>query len=355
MLKYAFLIVFCLFVGFSLGFISQGGHTRFFNDDGELLVPTRSAFFAEPQEPPLQKYAITRLETIPLKKSPIQLVEQLEDTTSYTSYLAQWTTLEKIMTGLVILPKPLNQEEPKSIILLRGYAPQESYTTGVGTKNAATAFAKQGYITISPDFFGYGGSDSEPVDTWQARFEKPLIVKELIDSLQTEGIVREATLPLTTDKIGIWAHSNGGQIAITTLQAFHLDLPTTLWAPVTAPFPYSVAFFSDEVADEGKEQRKWISLFEDSYNVFDFSLTQHLGRLEAPLQLHHGETDEAALISWSDTFVENVTNTHQATSAAELKEPYPIFYYRYKNTDHNMVPSWNTAIERDIHFFKKWL
>ena len=61
---------------------------------------------------------------------------------------------------------------------IRGYVDKEEYKTGVGTKNAAAVFAKNGYITIAPDFFGVAGSDDELVDTWTARFEKPMLVAQ---------------------------------------------------------------------------------------------------------------------------------------------------------------------------------
>ena len=346
MVKKSFITIFILLLGFLGGLATSKTVEYLFEENGEMLIPTIiNPVFKEP-EPPLQKYSISRLKELPLSTSKIITYEELDKTSSYKSYLFTWETLGKVMTGQINIPTNINEENPKIIVLLRGYVPEEMYQTGVGTTNAAAVFAKNGYITIAPDFFGYGGSDPEPIDTWQARFEKPQIIMELLQSIERAGIQVNETELVTSTNIGIWAHSNGGQIALATLESYSLETPTTLWAPVSAPFPYAIQFFSDELADEGKTQRKWISIFEETYDSFDFSLTQHIPLLKAPLQFHHGETDDAAPIAWSDEFVEKIETQN---------EDLPVTYFRYKNTDHNMQPSWNTAINRDLAFFKEFL
>ena len=160
------------------------------------------------------------------------------------------------------------------------------------------------------------------------------------------------TILLDTKRLGIWAHSNGGQIALTTLEILNQPIPTSLWAPVTAPFPYSLLFFSDENEDEGKATRKWIAQFEQDYDVYEFSLTQHLDLLQGELQLHHGTLDEAALKSWSDEFVAKVKTENKSRQA---NQQIKINYFSYPGADHNLQPGWNTAIQRDIEFFGRKL
>jgi cephalosporin-C deacetylase-like acetyl esterase len=135
-----------------------------------------------------------------------------------------------------------------TIIMLRGYAPIENYYSGLGTKNVASVFAENDYITLAPDFLGFGESDAEPSDTWEARFIKTVNVIDLIKTIQSFPEIDLGQLEnfpiqkiiLDPNKIGVWGHSNGGQIAISVLEVMNSNLPTTLWAPVLAPFPYSV-------------------------------------------------------------------------------------------------------------------
>jgi dipeptidyl aminopeptidase/acylaminoacyl peptidase len=268
------------------------------------------------------------------------------------------------------------------IIMLRGYMPTDGYYSGAGTKNVAAVLANNNYVTLAPDFLGYGQSDNEPNNTWEARLIKPLNVIDLIKTIQK---FPEIDLSLMTDlpikkisldanKIGLWGHSNGGQIAISTLEVLGSNLPTTLWAPVLAPFPYSILYFTDENADEGKEARKYLSQFEEDYDVFDFSLTQHLDRLYGPIQIQHGTDDDSALVEWTEEFLAKIdlenerraasasakvlidTNDVSANTSATTsgqQAPIKIDFYKYVGANHNLQSNWDEAVQKDLDFFKQ--
>jgi fermentation-respiration switch protein FrsA (DUF1100 family) len=233
---------------------------------------------------------------------------------------------------------------------------------------------------LAPDFLGFGESDIEPNDTWEARFIKVVNTIDLIKTVQAFPKIDLSQIAdlsikkvnIDINKIGIWGHSNGGQIAISTLEVLGSNLPTTLWAPVLAPFPYSILYFSDEYEDEGKETRKYVSLFEDDYDVFDFSLTKHLDKLNGPIQIQHGTADDSALISWTEEFLAKVDlenelrattsaqNADASQSAEEVKEEVKkeainIDFYKYPGANHNLQPNWNQAIQKDLSFFEKYL
>jgi pimeloyl-ACP methyl ester carboxylesterase len=368
--KFLLLIILVAFLG--AGFWI-GRYTDFSFPQNAVLSPLS---LGKKKELPLLQYSIPNLLHRQYQSSDLTITSLIEDFPEYSSYEFSFVTLGKRMSGQVNIPKSGTPEKRKSIVLVRGFVPLEMYTTGVGTKNAAAVFAKQGYLTFAPDFFGYGKSDPEVTDNLEARFQKPIEVVELLNSLKTNtiswnispSVPSQMQTTLDPNKIGIWAHSNGGQIALTTLEILNSPLPTTLWAPVSAPFPYSVLFFTDEEPDEGKASRLWIAEFDRQYNAVDFSLTDHLDLLKGPLQLHQGAADEAVPKVWSDEFVaklkkENtrrqdaVKATPAATQSAVVKnlEPIEITYYTYLNTDHNMRPSWDTVIQRDVDFFAKQL
>ncbi|NCO12408.1 MAG: hypothetical protein COZ34_02885 [Candidatus Pacebacteria bacterium CG_4_10_14_3_um_filter_34_15] len=389
-IKTASLIILIILVSFGIGFFTN----QFFTSgNSELISPFVS--LQENTSFPLLTYSIPNLRNREYFTSKIKLEKLISEEELYSSYVFSYTTLGKKMTGQINIPDKFTTsptQKHSAIIMIRGYVPKEIYKTGMGTQSAAGVLANNGYITIAPDFFGFGESDPEPTDTWQARFEKPIIIIELLKSLELNGVptavveTKEAPTNLISsnlkiDDLGIWAHSNGGQIALTTLQVLDETIPTTLWAPVTTPFPYSILYFSDELEDEGKEQRKWISMFEEKYNVFDFSVTQHLDLLQGPIQIQHGDADDSALIYWSEEFVkkielensrrseilENYNSVGENASSNELSqitdsaEPstasaiIDLTFYKYENTDHNMVPNWNKVIARDIQFFNKYL
>lgn len=256
---------------------------------------------------PLRKYSIQNLQNYPFQISEITVERVLEKNSAFTSYLFSYRTLGKKMTGQMNVPAGAEDKELPVIVLVRGYVDVEEFKTGVGTAPVAAEFAKAGYVTFAPDFLGFGGSDvSGP--GWEARFEKPVNVIELIQSLRKHKQLafKESTYKINPDKMGIWAHSNGGQITLTTLEALGESIPATLWAPVTAPFPYSVLYYSDEMEDGGASLRATIAGFEQVYNVQEYSLTQYLPRLRGPLQLHQGTADDSVPKKWSDEFVKKI-------------------------------------------------
>lgn len=372
-------VTFSLVVGGILGWVARD----VFREDPSFFSPFIQQNSQVAREKPLQKYSFSNLSQTTITPADIKVIETIQDTPTHTSYLFSYSATGGTITGQLNVPQSLRTELVKdtatslptslelasltaqypTIVMLRGYYPLESYTTGGGTRNAAAAFAEAGFITIAPDFLGYGGSDPELENSWEARFVRPLQVLELIEGITQNGIpvpnARDQIATMTPKKteLGMWGHSNGGHIAISVLQISGASMPTTLWAPVTAPFPYSVLYFGLEQADEGKAQRKWLSLLEEEYDVFDFSISHHMDRLQGPIQLHHGTADEAAPIAWSNAFrqrvlAENEERAAQTETEASSQSPsIDLTYFTYPGADHNMQPSWNIVVQRDIKFF----
>lgn len=346
--------VFLFCVGVFIGVQLARNH-HWFADT--LFSPITDLSLPKPKELPLNNFSIQSLQQRSYTPSQLLITETMDEEPEYTKFLFSFTTQGKTMTGQLNVPTDLDTAQPPAaIVMLRGYVPLAAYQTGVGTKNAAARFAEAGYITVAPDFFGYGQSDPEPEDPWQARFEKPAIVAELLETVSSGVPITAAQDTLRPRSVGIWAHSNGGQIALSTLEILQKSYPTTLWAPVTAPFPYSILYFGDEVADEGKSQRAWIALFERDYDAHQFSHTQYLQYLQGPLQFQQGTIDDAVPFFWTEEFLakldaENERRNQDATAPAQIMYDY----YKYPGADHNLVGAWETAVERDLQFFAKYL
>jgi dipeptidyl aminopeptidase/acylaminoacyl peptidase len=260
----------------------------------------------------------------------------------YTSYLFTYTSEGKRISGQLNLPN-LSRTMPV-VVMARGYVEKEQYTTGVGTKNAAAVYAKHGYITLAPDFSGYGESDPEDANALGARLTKPVEIIDLIDSLHS--------LPqVDTNQVYLWGHSNGGQImlsvaeilgrrsdqsAVRSVQVRGL----TLWAPVSKPFPYNILYYTDDADDQGKWLRHEIAQFEGTYDAYEYSLDRHLDWIAVPIQLQQGTADEAVPVSWSRALRD------------QLKEHEKMIqYYEYPGADHNLRPAWDTVVQRDLAWF----
>ena len=296
-------------------------------------------------ERPLDKYTIDNLTKRQGIASQIVLDEAVATASAYTAYLFHYTsdgpTLSLSESGLRGAGKKVtglahihNGSGPFPVIVqLRGYVEKEKYQPGTGTRRSAEVFASHGFISFAPDFLGYGGSDDPSEDVLEERFQTYVAILDLVASLPSFPMV-------DPDRIGIWAHSNGGQIALTVLEITRGLYPTTLWAPVTRAFPYSILFYTDEAEDKGKALRKKLSDFEKTYDVDRYTMVNYLDRIAAPLQLHQGDSDEAVPVKWNDEFVADLR-----------KKNITIGYFLYPGTDHNLHPVWNTVIARDLDFF----
>ena len=314
------------------------GTAVLFSQNNRQFISPVGKTLPTPTPLPLLKYSFSNLRQTPARASLIELDSILDQKPNYTSWLFSFTTEGKKMTGQLNVPALATPSAGFPVILmLRGYVNPADYFTGVGTKNAAAVFAQNGYATLAPDFLGYGQSDPPAADTIAARLEKPKHILDLLASLKSLPVIDPA-------RVGLWAHSNGGQIALSVLEITGQAIPTTLWAPVSKSFPYAILYYTDESDDQGKELRRVLAEFEKDYDTFDFSIDRYWDWIQAPVQVHQGTADDAVPLEWSAGLV-NI-----------LKKTDPeVTLYTYPGADHNLRPDWDTAVARDLQFFDQSL
>src|SRR5690606_12576914 len=117
---------------------------------------------------------------------------------------------------------------------------------------------------------------------------------------------------------------------------------TTLWAPVSQPFPYSVLYYTDESPDGGKYLREQLSHFEFTLenDPDNFSVLKRADRILAPIQIHQGGADDAVPLKWSQQLYATLRD---ATVSADI--------FVYPQADHNLQPNWDEVVQRDLLFF----
>ena len=283
----------------------------------------------------LDKYSIDSLTRRQGKGSAIVFDTAVATTSAYTVHEFSFTSDGKKVTGLAHVPSDASAAGKKPVIVqIRGYVDRSVFASGVGTRRSAEVFAANGFISLAPDFLGYGGSDNPSNDVFEERFQTYTVTLDLLASV---GSLPQAD----SEKIGIWAHSNGGQIALTVLEITRGTYPTVLWAPVTKAFPYSILYYTDEADDKGKALRKKLAEFERNYDVDLYTLVNFTDRIAAPLQIHQGSADDAVPQRWNDDFVDQL----KARDA-------DVEYIVYPGAEHNMQPGWNTAVSRSMEFYR---
>lgn len=304
-----------------------------------------------PKPKPLLVYTFDNLKNT--KFSPVQItlgsqIGETENSLSQMFYFQVSPTPNNIITkkvsGVINLPKKAGNYPV--IVMFRGFVAKENYQPGIGTNHSAESFANHGFITVAPDFLGFGESDSS-TDGFEDRFQTYTTALTLLSSISNLNNSLEASysgkITADTSKINIWGHSNGGQIAISVLAISGVAYPTVLWAPVSKSFPYSILYYTDEFDDQGKSLRQALAYFEKDYDTEDFSPARFYSRIKAPLEIHQGNADQEVPFWWSDELVENFK-----------KAEIDVKYLKYPGADHNFLPnSWSEAILESINFFKE--
>lgn len=241
----------------------------------------------------------------------------------------------KKISGMMNLPVGYRNKKSPAIIMIRGFAENEGYFIGSGSWRAADELARNGYITVSLDFLGFGLSDNESTDILEARFEKPISVMDLIESVKNMKIV-------DPNKIGIWAHSNGGQIAISVLEISGENYPTVLWAPMTNPFPKSVLEMVDDNSEGSLKVKQKIEDFEKEYDSKLYSIDNFYDWINSPILIHQGTDDVWCKVEWQKNFRDKLKSLGKEV-VLDIEN----------GNDHNLKQSWDKIIKMDIDFFNE--
>lgn len=317
------------------------------NQTGPLKNPLEKMSQTE-KELPYLKYTFENL----VKRKPvagkIEIGPIIKEEEDFTAYFFYYQSEGRRISGQLNVPRDTDQGMRPVVVMARGYVDKEAYQTGIGTRNAAAYFAKAGYLTLAPDFSGYGESDPEDPKALGARLVKPVEILDLLASLES--------LPQADwNQVYLWGHSNGGQIMLSVAEILGQSTnlseigPTypkvrglSLWAPVSKPFPYSILFYTDEAEDQGKWLRGEIALFEAEYDVKDYSIDQYWEWIRIPILLHQGTADEAVPSRWSLQLSESLREKDKE-----------IEYLVYQGADHDLSPAWATVVARDVAFYQE--
>ena len=327
----------------------------FFVQKSEKILSPLEKLKPTPTPKPLLVYTFKNLRKTSFPKKQItmgRIVDETDDYISQTFYYEVPTRPDsqdvKKVSGLANVPKKPGVYPV--IIMLRGFVPSEIFSSGIGTQPSAEQLVKNGYITLSPDFLGFGESDPFAPDSFENRFQTYTTTLSLFASIKTlnEGLAASysGTILADSEKIGLWGHSNGGHIALSALAISGATYPTVLWAPVSKSFPYSILYYTDESDDQGKTLRWVLAQFEKAYDTYDFSPERYYKWIKAPILINQGSADQEVPYWWSDELAENLKLNQ--VDVAEIK---------YPGADHNMRPleSWNQAVEATIEFYNTHL
>lgn len=294
------------------------------------VTPT-STITPTPTPHPLAGYTIEGLRERVYPGGVIETTHTITETDSFTKYLIRYPSDDLTITGMMNVPKG---EGPFPIVILNhGYIPPSRFWSGADTWRAADHLATNGYLTISPDFRGWGGSDSG--DNF---FRTGLV----IDVLNLTSSL--ASLPnANSEQVGMWGHSMGGGVTTKAITIDRRIKAAILYAPVSADDTDVIRRWG-RGRGGGPNDSLSRAYQTASSNQGFLQLTSpihYFSFVTAPVQIHQGTEDTSTPPKWAEAIRDALQ--------ADGKE---IEYFSYAGQGHALQgESWELFMQRVTSFF----
>lgn len=282
--------------------------------------------------------------------SDLVIEQTLEDGSNYHQYVASYRSEELKIYGLLTVP--IGENPPAGgwpvIAFNHGYIPPDQYRTTEKYVDYVDAFARNGYIVFKSDYRGHGESEGRS----EGAYYSPAYAIDVLNALSSLKKFPEAN----PNKIGMWGHSLGGNITLRSLLLSKDIKAAVIWAGVVGSYQDLLNRWRGRSQDLTPQARMHVSEIrrafikeygtpESNPSFWDsIDPTKHLADLTAPVQLHHGTSDETVPLLFSQNLADGLK---QAQKEVEL--------YTYEEDNHNISQSFNLAMQRSIDFFDKYL
>jgi dipeptidyl aminopeptidase/acylaminoacyl peptidase len=317
-------------------------------------IETKSLLSTPTPDPAVSLY-IESLKNRNYPASDIKIEETLTPGVNYQRYIASYQSDGLKIYGLLTVP---NSSKPQngfpSIVFLHGYLDPKTYQTTARYVAYQDGFARNGFITFKPDLRGHGKSEGEPVNS---HFSQGYVI-DTLNLISAIKIYKDAN----PKSIGLWGHSNGGEITLKSLEVSSDIKAAVIWAGVVGSYEDMLVTYRAKIPwmNSGHQpsgtpvdnfdspdnliqkygQPNLQSSFWSKIDPYSF-----IRDITTPIQLHHGTADTNVTIELSRHLNEVLKN---AGKTVEL--------YEYPGGDHNLAsPDFSPAMERSITFFKKYL
>ncbi len=264
----------------------------------------------------------------------IEIVAPLVEDEHFTRYQIAYTSDGLRITGVMNVPTGDVPEQGFPVILLNhGYYSPASYTPGTGTQREADYLAHHGYVTIASDYRGYAGSEGGFGSHFDPGWTYDIL--DLLDALPSLDLV-------DPNRVGMWGHSTGGEIALRVITARDTVDATVLFGSMGADAADNFRLVQGWGGGHAVAQRYGTP--EEAPEVWArLSPITYLADVAGPISIHHGELD-------GEVPPELSARLWEAMQAASV----PGEYYTYPGQRHIFRgDAWEQAMERTLTFFDR--
>ncbi len=306
-------------------------------------TPTAVPPTATPQPPtptpdPYAEYAQYTIEGLRARsygEGTIEVLGLRSETAAFTRELFAYTSDGLRITGQ--LTRPRGQGPFPVVVLNHGYFPLDVYDTGYDTQHASDYLAARGYLCLAPDFRSHAGSDDAP-NVFRAG--------HVIDTLNLLPLISQ--LPdAQPGPIGMWGHSNGGEITTKAILVSDQIAAALIYAPASPELADNYyAFHTDDVPGDPGTTATFPLTPEEAPDLFArLSPINYLQYVQAPVQTHWGTADVPVPREW-------VIKLHQGLLDAGKQSELFI----YEGGTHSLQGAQQDLyLERTLNFFDQYV
>ena len=212
-------------------------------------------------------------------------------------------------------------------------------------RSVPTAFAREGFLVVVPDFRGH--NISEGVEYARGLLESYWYSRDTIAAFRALGSLPTAD----TSNVFMWGHSMGGNVTLRALLALDGEVRgASIWSSSSAGLWDKANRYASQAGRDGASGTEYLDSLsaEIAALPFDFDPARtdaaaYLGELQTPLNIHHATDDPAVPFIWSES------------TAGELaRTGHPVTFYVYPSADHLFEGrDFNQAVNRDTAVFRQ--
>jgi dipeptidyl aminopeptidase/acylaminoacyl peptidase len=299
--------------------------------------------------------SIKRLRNKNIESEIYKIEQRLANGSNYSKYLVSYLSEGEKVFGLLTVPFESKPESGfPAIIFNHGYIPPKNYSTTGNYSDYVDFLARNGFVVFKIDMRGHGNSEGIATGSYFSSTYTVDVISAL-KSLQKSELVNPS-------RIGLWGHSMSGNLVLRSMLVSEEIKAGVIWAGAVYSYEdfkkyrisdssYSQRLPQQNTSHPNRDLNPEIQKLRDNKTIIDFSteywrsisLTQNIGFLQSPIQIHHSVDDNVVNIGYSRDL------------EVVLKNNSRIYeYFEYPGGGHNITGIYfNQAMERTVEFFKK--
>lgn len=271
----------------------------------------------------------------------LRLVRRTAVTDAYTQHDVTYRSGDLTVTGRMNVPH--GRGPHPALVLAHGYIDPAVYVSGQGLAREQDHLARRGYVTLHVDYRNHAGSSREP------RADLRMRLGYTEDVVNAVLALRRGPRWVDGGRIGLLGRSMGGGVVYNVLVVAP-DLVDA--AVVHAPVSSDAVDNFERWTRPDPERSGLAARIIDRYGAPEdrpgfwrrLSPRTYFDRVQVPLRVHHGTSDDSCPIRWS----------HRTVAALE-RAGKDVRLHVYEGEEHAFVPQWGLAMRRTTAFFDRTL